>query len=62
MKIIACALRGRGGRSGKRDSWHIRLELGEEKVSNAIDTVQKDYLVLEVYADREFVATEGERI
>lgn len=49
MKTISCALRGRGGESGKKESWHIRLELGEENVSNTIDTVQKDYLLMEIY-------------
>lgn len=44
-----CALRGRGGRSGERDSWHLRLEIGEKDVSNTIDTVQKDYLLMEIY-------------
>lgn len=51
MRRIACALRGRGGISGEKDSWHIRLELGGEDISNAIDTVQKDFLILEIYAD-----------
>lgn len=49
--MISCALRGRGGVSGRKDSWHIRLELGETDISNAIDTVQKDYLLLEVYEE-----------
>ena len=53
MKIMSCALRGRGGTSGEKDSWHIRLELGEECVSNTIDTVLKDYLLLEVYEECE---------
>ena len=55
VRRISCALRGRGGKSGQRDSWHIRLEVGSEFVSNAIDTVQKDYLLMEIYeaqADR----------
>lgn len=47
MKVIMCALRGRGGRFGERDSWHLRLEIGEKDVSNTIDTVQKDYLLQE---------------
>lgn len=45
------ALRGRGGESGQKDSWHLRLEIGEENVSNTITSVQKDYLVLEIYED-----------
>ena len=55
MKVIMCALRGRGGRSGERDSWHLRLEIGEKDVSNTIDTVQKDFLLMEIYdeTDRE---------
>lgn len=47
-----CALRGRGGVSGQKDSWHLRLEIYGEKVSNTIDTVQKDYLILELTDDR----------
>ena len=44
-----CALRGRGGVSGEKDSWHLRLELGESDVSNTIDSVLKDFLLIEVY-------------
>lgn len=51
--MICCALRGRGGVSGERDSWHLRLELGESDVSNTIDTVQKDYLLMEIHDDIE---------
>ena len=49
MKTIMCALRGRGGRSGEKDSWHLRLEIGERDVSNTIDSVQKDFLLMEIY-------------
>lgn len=49
MKMMACALRGRGGTSGEKDSWHLRLELGEEDISNTITSVQKDYLLIEIY-------------
>lgn len=51
MKRIMCALRGRGGQSGEKDSWHIRLEIGDEYVSNTIDSVQKDYLLMEIYEE-----------
>ena len=53
MTILSCALRGRGGESGRKDSWHLVLEVGEEDVSNAIDTVQKDYMVIEIYGNQE---------
>lgn len=53
MKTISCALRGRGGESGKKESWHIRLELGEYDVSNTVDTVQKDYLLMEIYDEND---------
>jgi len=45
------ALRGRGGESGSKDSWHLRLELGSSEFSNTIDSVQKDYLLVEIYED-----------
>lgn len=45
-KVRICSMRGRGGESGKKDSWHIVLEIGEE-VSNTITSVQKDNYVLE---------------
>lgn len=51
MRVFSCALRGRGGQSGEKDSWHIRLELGESDISNAVDTVQKDYLLLEIHEE-----------
>lgn len=50
-KKLMVALRGRGGVSGEKDSWHLRLELGDEAVGNAITSVQKDYLLLEVYEE-----------
>lgn len=56
-----CALRGRGGESGQKDSWHVRLELGESDVSNTIDSVKKDSLLMEIYensADRQPASTE----
>ena len=49
MKIRMCALRGRGGQSGQKDSWHIRLEIGDTEISNVIDSVQKDYMLIEIY-------------
>lgn len=49
MRVRTCALRGRGGVSGEKDSWHIRLEPGDSNVSNVIDSVQKDYLILEIH-------------
>lgn len=45
---ISVALRGRGGVSGKKDSWHLQLEIGDD-ISNTITSVQKDYLLLETY-------------
>lgn len=69
MKIRTAALRGRGGEPGCKDSWHLRLEVGEETVSNTIDSVQKDYLLLEIHeedgievAGRETTAFVKERI
>lgn len=48
--IRICAMRGRGGVSGEKDSWHIILEIGED-ISNTITSVQKDNYVLETYED-----------
>lgn len=51
MRIRMCALRGRGGESRQKDSWHVRLELGESDVSNTIDSVKKDSLLIEIYEE-----------
>ena len=48
MRVKICAMRGRGGGSGEKDSWHIILEIGED-VSNTVTSVQKDNYVLEIY-------------
>ena len=48
MRIKICAMRGRGGISGEKDSQHIVLEIGEA-VSNTVTSVLKDNYVLEVY-------------
>ena len=47
---ISVALRGRGGVSGEKDSWHLTLEIGGD-VSNTVTSVQKDYLLMETYED-----------
>lgn len=41
-------MRGRGGVSGEKDSWHIILEIGDD-ISNTITSVLKDNYVLEIY-------------
>lgn len=43
-------MRGRGGVSGEKDSWHIILEIGDD-ISNTVTSVQKDNYVLETYED-----------
>lgn len=43
-------MRGRGGVSGEKDSWHIVLEIGDD-VSNTITSVQKDNYVIETEED-----------
>jgi len=48
MKIKMCAFRGRGGQSGKRDTWHNVLEIGDEDFTNTITSVQKDNYVIEL--------------
>ena len=50
--IRICSMRGRGGVSGEKDSWHIVLEIGED-ISNTITSVQKDNYVI-YYDDTEF--------
>lgn len=51
MKTIMVALRGRGGTSGKSDYWHLMLEIGSDNISNAITSVQKDYLLMTIHED-----------
>ena len=48
MNQISVALRGRGGVSGEKDTWHLQLEIGNE-IGNTITSVQKDYLLMEIY-------------
>lgn len=49
--IRICAMRGRGGVSGEKDSWHIILEIGSGEFSNTVTSVLKDNYVLETYED-----------
>ena len=44
-----------------QDSWHLVLEVGGDCAFN-ITTVQKDSLIIEIYADRESTEAEGERV
>ena len=44
-------MRGRGGVSGEKDSWHIVLEIGED-IANTITSVQKDNYII-YYDDTE---------
>lgn len=48
---IMAAMRGRGGVSGVKDTWHLQLEIGSREVGNAITSVQKDYLLMELYEE-----------
>ena len=50
MRIRICAMRGRGGNSGEKDSWHIILEFGYD-ITNTITSVLKDNYVFETYED-----------
>lgn len=50
IRKIICAMRGRGGESGRKDSWHIVLEVGGD-ITNTITSVLKDNYVLETYED-----------
>ena len=43
-----CSMRGRGGVSGEKDSWHNVLEIGPAEYTNTITSVQKDNYVLEI--------------
>ena len=47
MTVKICAMRGRGGISGEKDTWHIILEIGAD-VSNTVTSVLKDNYVLEI--------------
>lgn len=47
MRILVCALRGRGGVSGAKDSWHLKLEIGGGQFTNTVTSVQKDNLIVE---------------
>ena len=56
--MIAVALRGRGGRSGLKDSWHHKLEIGGSDIAYNLTSVQKDSMILEIYADRKLTEAE----
>lgn len=52
MRSISCAIRGRS-----KGEWHSSehrqmLELGSDRFSNALSSVQKDYLVALLYETR----------
>lgn len=52
ISIFACAMRGRPlDDIGQSDICTQRIEIGEKKFSNAITTVQKDMMLLEIYAE-----------
>ena len=44
-------MRGRGGVSGEKDTWHNVLEIGSSVYTNTITSVQKDNYVLETISD-----------
>lgn len=52
ISIFSCAMRGRPlDDIGQSDICTQRIEVGEKKTSNAITTVQKDMMLLEIYAE-----------
>lgn len=49
MRAISCAARGRSKEEWYSSKRRQMLEMGSEKVSNALTSVQKDYMVCLVY-------------
>lgn len=58
------AFRGRGGASGEKDSWHNVPEIGSDRYTSTITSVQKDNYVLEIedYPDWEDMEERGQRL
>lgn len=52
MKTLSCALRGRSDGSWHESVHYQKLEIGVE-VSNSITSVQKDFLIIEIYEEAE---------
>ena len=52
MEILSCAMRGRSDGGWHESSHYQKLEIGGG-ISNSITSVQKDYLVIEVYEETE---------
>lgn len=50
MEILSCAMRGRSDGGWHESSHYQKLEIGGG-ISNSITSVQKDYLVVEIYED-----------
>lgn len=55
MKRIECALRGRGGQSGIKDFWHLVLEIGEGELMYNLTSVQKDFMIMEIYDKKDSI-------
>lgn len=54
MKQLIVAMRGRGGEETDQfpaQRWHQQLEVNYEGICNAITTISKDNLVLEITED-----------
>ena len=49
VRAISCAARGRSKGDWHSSEHHQMLEMGSERFSNALSSVQKDYMVALVY-------------
>lgn len=49
MRVISCAARGRSNGEWHSSKHYQMLELGSERFSNALSSVQKDYMAALVY-------------
>lgn len=49
MRAISCALRGRSKGEWYSSEHRQMLELGSDRFSNALSSVQKDYMVAIIY-------------
>lgn len=46
IRVFSCAQRGRSDGDWHTSEHHQRIEIGYDKFSNAISTVQKDYMTM----------------
>lgn len=60
MRVISCASRGRSRGDWDKGGHRQKLELNSDRYSNAVTSLQKDYMIAIVYESERIIPVKGQ--